>query len=126
MKIRVLLIIASVVLMPSIVKADLDDVADRMCTKIKQCSLESAGADAMPPEVQEMMKGMFDGLCKSMMQPYYDSAEQAGLANEAEACTETVVATSCEELLSSDGQYSTPECEEFKAAADEAGVDIGQ
>lgn len=122
-----LLIISASLLFANTVQADLNKKMDQMCGKIKQCSLESAGAENMPPEVQAMMTQMFDGLCKSMLQPYYASIGQAGLEDKAEACMDSFLDVSCEVMMENQGEaYSSPECDDFKAAADEAGVDLGQ
>lgn len=112
-------------LFSSITHADMTDKLDLMCGKIKQCSLENAGAQDMPPEMQEMMLQMFDGMCKTILQPYYNSVNTAGLEDKANACMDTFLDESCETLMANQGEYTSPECEEFKEAADEAGVDVG-
>jgi hypothetical protein len=123
---KTLLVIAATLFFSSIVNAQMDEKLEQMCGKIKQCSLEQAGADDMPPEVQQMMLQMFDGMCKSMLQPYYNSVGEAGLEKKAEACMDTFLNQSCATLMANQGEYTSPECEDFKAAADEAGIDVGE
>lgn len=123
---KFLIVVTTTLFFSSVAQADMTEKLDLMCGKIKQCSLENAGAQDLPPEMQQMMLQMFDGMCVSILQPYYNSVGTADLEDEANACMDTFLAESCETLMANEGEYTSPECEEFKEAADAAGVDIGQ
>ena len=106
--------------------ADMTEKTDQLCEKIKTCSIEQMGAD-QPPGIREMMQGMFDSMCASMVAPYMQTYSDAGLENKAEACLDTVIAASCDELMANQGEsYESQECQDFKTAADEAGIDVGK
>lgn len=121
---KILIAVAVSLLVVGVAKADLDASMDEMCTKMKTCAIDNAKQQGLPAEMEQMMVGMFDGLCKSMMQPYADSIGKAGLENKAEACVDSIVEESCEKLMASKGEHQTKECDEFKKAADEAGIDV--
>jgi len=100
------------------------EVTEKMCAKVKTCAVEQMGAD-VPPEMIQMMEGMFDGMCASMLAEQYAEIDNAGLEDEANACAESFIATSCDEIMANEGEFSTPACDEFKEAADAAGIDTG-
>jgi len=119
---KVVFILVSTLLCSTMVSAQENASIDQMCVKIKACSLEQLGPDS-PPEVAQMMDSMFDGLCQSMLEPYYKSASDAGLQDKAEACADSFTALSCDVLMAGNDSVS-PECDEFKKAADDAGIDV--
>ena len=103
------------------VNAQSTEATDKMCAKIKVCALEQLGPDS-PPEVAQMMESMFDGICDNMLQSYYNSAADAGIEGKAQACAESFEALSCDVIMSGDENIS-PECDELKKAAEEAGIE---
>ncbi len=110
--------------------ADMDAKLDQMCDKVKQCSLEEMGSD-VPPGMEQIMQGMFDSMCKSILSSYaygesYQEVIQAGLEDKANACTDSFLQASCNTIMESQGENFSPECEEFERAAEEAGIDIGK
>ncbi len=105
--------------------AQQSELTEKMCDKVKTCAVEEMGAD-MPPEVQTLMQGAFDGMCASMLAEQYAEIDSAGLQDQANACVESFITTSCATIMGSEGEFSTPACDEFKKAADEAGIDTGE
>ena len=125
---KILIILMITLLTSSIAKADIDAQLDQMCDKIKQCGLEQLGA-AVPPEMEESMQGLFDGMCRSILSSYkksYQEVIQAGLEDEANACNDSFLQASCSAIMESQGENFSPECQEFERAAEEAGIDIGK
>ena len=104
--------------------ADLDQAMDDMCDKIKTCSIEEIKGQGLSDDMVTMMSAMFGGMCKVWMKPYANAMGEAGLEEKAEACIDSVVSASCENLMQSEGEFRTDECEAFEKAADEAGVDL--
>lgn len=114
-------------LMPISANAELTEAADRMCEKIKQCSFQAVDDQGLPPEMKEMITAMMDEQCATMTQNYrVKSVEEAGLADQAEKCVDSIVAISCKEMMESQGSFETPACKEYEAAADKAGIKLDQ
>ncbi|NND83105.1 MAG: hypothetical protein HKN50_11810 [Gammaproteobacteria bacterium] len=118
------LILTTLLIMSTPAWADLQKAMDSMCDKMKTCSVAEIKKQELPPEMAPMIEAMFDGMCKTWMGPYAEALGKAGLEDKAEACVESVVSESCEDLMSREGDFTSPECEEFKKAADEAGVEV--
>ena len=104
--------------------ADLDQALDDMCDKMKTCSTEEIKRQGLSDDMVTMMSAMFDGMCKTWVNPYANAMGEAGLEKKAEACIDSMVSASCETLMQSEGEFLTDECEAFEKAADEAGVDL--
>ena len=101
-----------------------DDIADssqRICAKVKTCGVAQLEAQGLQSEMVDMMKAMFDGMCQSMVAPYINRANDAGLEKKAMACLDTIEDMSCDQLMNGDGNQ-TEECKELEKAADEAGL----
>ena len=123
---RTLIIAALLMINPFVINtanADLDQALDDMCDKVKTCSIKEIKGQGLSDDMVTMMSAMFDGMCKSWMNPYANAMGEAGLEEKAEACIDSVVSASCETLMQSEGEFSTDECEAFEKA-DEAGVDL--
>ncbi|MBX2847392.1 MAG: hypothetical protein KTR16_03675 [Acidiferrobacterales bacterium] len=122
-----LVTIFSALLLSNIASADMNEKMDQLCSKMKQCTLETQGMADQPPEILAMMDSMFDGMCKQMLQPYTNTIGEAGLEDKAEACMDSFLDQSCDVIMANQREtYESPECKEFEKAADEAGVDLGQ
>lgn len=104
--------------------ASLDESMEELCGKMKTCSLEEIKKQNLGAEMEQMMVGMFDAMCKTWISPYAQTLGQAGLEDKAEACIDSVVSESCESLMAQQGSFNSEECQEFEKAADEAGVDL--
>ena len=104
--------------------AELEEAIGQMCSKMKTCSIAEIKKQGLPEEMIGTMTVMFDGMCKTWMIPYANTIGQAGLEDKAEACIDSMVSQSCENLMQSEGQFRSKECVEFEKAADAAGVDL--
>lgn len=106
--------------------ADLNGSMDELCQKMKTCALGEVKKQGLPEGMEQMMVGMMEGMCAAWVQPYSAAIGQAGLESKAEACVESVVSQSCATLMTQgdNGPFTSDECKEFEAAADEAGVDL--
>ena len=88
---RILITITALLFMNT-AHADLKDKTDQLCEKMKTCAVEEMGGE-QPPGIIEMMKGMFDSMCASMIQPYATTFTEEGLEDKAEACLDTIIET---------------------------------
>lgn len=98
---------------------DLAEATDKLCEKMKSCGQQQLKEQNLPPEMAQMMEGMFDGMCQTMVAPYVLSTKDAGLEDKAIACLESFNNKSCDELMKNNGG-DTDECKEFEKAANEA------
>ena len=98
---------------------DLGDATNQLCEKIKTCGQQEIAKQDIPPEMRQMMEGMFSGMCQSMVAPYVVSAQHAGLEKKAIACIESIETKSCTDLMENNGA-ETEECKELEAAAEKA------
>ena len=108
----------------NVANADLDQAMNEMCAKVKTCSVAEITRQGLPEDMVTMMTAMFDGMCKTWMEPYGNALGKAGLEDKAQACIDSMVAVRCETLMESEGSFQSKECEEFERAADESGVDL--
>ena len=97
----------------------LSEATTQLCEKIKTCGQKAIAEQDIPPEMRQMMEGMFSGMCQSMVAPYVVSAQHAGLEKKAIACIESIETQTCTNLMENDGA-ETPECKELEAAAEKA------
>jgi len=100
---------------------NISNSSQRVCQKIKSCGVAQLEEQGLQPEMVEMMKGMFDGMCESMVAPYIGRANDAGLEDKGIACLDAIETMSCEQLMSGAGN-ETEACKELEQAADEAGL----
>lgn len=107
-------------------QADMNKTMDKMCEKIKGCGMIELKNQGLSEEMQNMMVGMFDGMCKTMFAEHIKTVGQKGLEEKAEACIDSMVAADCDELLNEEEQFKTKQCDEFEQAAEAAGVDLNQ
>ena len=106
--------------------ADLNGSMDELCDKMKTCALGEVKKQGLPEGMEQMMVGMIEGMCATWIKPYSTAIGEAGLEEKAEACVESVVSQSCKTLMTQgeQGPLTSDECKEFKAAVDDAGVDL--
>ena len=117
---RLILVLIACLSLNSIAHAtELSDRVGELCQKMKVCGQEELAKQDLPPEMAQMMEGMFSGMCQAMVAPYVVSAQNAGLEKKAVACLDSFMDKSCQELMQNDGG-DTEECQEFQKAADEA------
>lgn len=101
-----------------------DEKIDQLCAKMKQCALAQVDSQGLPPQVRETMVNLFDSQCVAMTKQYSVSINEAGLKDESYACIDSITEQSCDQIVGSQGQVKTPECEEFEKAAEAAEVDL--
>lgn len=97
------------------------DMSEAVCQKVKACGVEQIAAQQIPEEMQAAVVALFEGMCATMVAPYIDRSIEAGLEDMAVACLEAVEALDCEELVDSNAD-DIPVCQEYKEAAEAAGV----
>lgn len=97
------------------------EMSDSLCKKVKACGMEQIQQQQIPPEMEQMMVAMFDGMCATMVSPYLNRSFDAGLEEKAVACLEAVEELSCPELMEGKGDR-VPACKEYKEAAEAAGI----
>lgn len=107
--------------------ADLKDRSDEVCKKLKTCAIVELESQGMSPQTIAQMAPLFENMCAPSLERYsLLIADKPGLEKKAEACLDTIVAVSCEELTKSRGDFKTPECNEFEKASKEYGIDPEQ
>ena len=97
------------------------EMSEAVCAKVKACGIEQIAEQQIPEEMQAAVVTLFEGMCATMVAPYIDRSIEAGLEDQAVACLEAVEAQSCDELVDS-GADEIPVCQEYKEAAEAAGV----
>ena len=116
---KTILIVAATLLTAPGHARDLSEATQQLCEKIKTCGQQEIAKQDIPPEMRQMMEGMFSGMCQSMVAPYVVSAQHAGLEKKAIACIESIETKSCSDLMDNNGA-ETEECKELEAAAEKA------
>lgn len=101
---------------------DLQSKTDKLCDKVKTCSLEQMGQQDLPEEMKAMMMAMFESTCSVYVKPYIAAVDDAGLAKKADKCMDSFIDKDCSEIMSGQDGVETPECKEYEAAAEEAGI----
>lgn len=119
------IVILNLLLVP-IANADLKEDTLALCDKIKSCVLEQVDQETLPPQVKEMMNGLFLEQCEQIVKTYERDLNDAGLEDKAHACLTSLQEQSCSALLSGQDSVKTPQCEDFEAAADAAGIELNQ
>ena len=107
--------------------ADLKDRSDEICKKVKSCAILELEKQGLPQSTIQQMAPLFENMCAPAVERYgLEIADKPGLEKKAEACIDTIVNASCEELTQSRGEYNTPACDEFKNASEAYGIDPEQ
>lgn len=120
---RSILFVSMMLLSSVALSADLQSKTDQLCDKVKVCSLEQMGQQDLPEEMKAMMMAMFESACSVYIKPYAASVDDAGLSKKAIKCMDSFIDKDCSEIMSGQGEVETPECEEYKAAAEDAGLE---
>ena len=108
----------------SLSSAEASEHTEKLCTKIKQCALSQAGGEQIPEQMKAIVIQMIDSQCRSIAGRYDAEFEEADLQGMANACVDSIVEQSCEDLVGSKGSAETTECKEFETAADDAGIEL--
>lgn len=120
MKLALIIFILSISINTSNAR-DISEASNVICEKVKTCGTAQLETQGLPPEMVVMMKAMFDGMCETMIAPYIIKTADAGLEEKAIACLDSISSMSCEHLMEGQGN-ETEECEEYKQAAEDAGI----
>ena len=122
-----LVIFASLLLMTSVAKADLEKGGKKLCGKIKSCAaVEINKQTGLSQEEKNAMLGLFDNQCLSSVRKYENDLGSAGLEKKAKKCLSSLTALSCDKLIGGTTAASTPVCDDFEKAAIQAGINLGQ
>lgn len=97
---------------------------EKMCAKIKECALSEAAGNEIPEQMKAIVVQMIDSQCATMASRYDASFEQAGLQDKANACVDSIVEQSCEDLMSNKESPDTEACRSFENAARDAGISV--
>lgn len=113
-----------IVVLPTLAQAE-KIKGDEICDKIKTCALEGIEGQEIPEQMVEILMTQLDSQCATAFKSKAKEVEDAGLAGEANACADSMLSLSCDELLSPNGgSKKTKECKSFEASAKEAGIDV--
>jgi hypothetical protein len=104
--------------------ANASEHTEKMCAKIKECALSQAAGNQIPEQMKDIIVQMIDSQCASMASQYDASFEEAGLQEMSNACVDSIVEQSCDELLTIKGTPDTKACKEFETAANDANVEL--
>ncbi|RBP53694.1 hypothetical protein [Arenicella xantha] len=124
---KLLVVFGFTALFGSMAHADMSDSIGQMCEKMKTCAVGKMVEEGdIPPEMIDSMSGMFDGMCKQMLAEHTRAIGNAGLEGKAQSCVDSMLDSSCDELMESQGNFQSPACTEFTEAAEKAGLDTKQ
>ena len=115
------ILVTSALLFSGAVDAQDTTLTDQICGKMKSCTI-----DQVPPEMVETMEQAFDGICANMIEKQFEKINNTGLESEATACVNSIVESNCETIMAAQGDFSTPECDDFSVKAEAAGIDTGK
>lgn len=101
-----------------------EDYKQQMCVKVEQCELGRLAAPDMPPFLQDVIVQTVNTQCLTIATSYEDQIIKADLQEEAKLCVHSLEDQSCSELLATQGEPNTEECNEFLKQAEAAGIDF--
>lgn len=118
-----LTMILGLILISMPTQADLNQSTSAMCQKFKTCSIAELEKQNLSADSIATLVESFDSMCQSWVKPYSQTLGQAGLESKAVACIDSMVARSCDDLMGAQGKFSSPACDQFQKAAENAGID---
>ena len=100
-----------------LVQADeLSESMNAACENLRSCALEQLNVEDIDEKTKEMMRPMFDNLCKQIEAQYGQMAKAHGLYEPVAACFNSMAQLSCDALM--DNQKNrTEECQALEALA---------
>jgi len=104
--------------------ADASEHTEKMCAKVKECALSDAAGNQVPEEMRAVIVQMIDSQCATMASRYNAKFKEAGLQDKSNACVDSIVKQSCDEIIATNGAPTTKACKDFEQAANDAGIDI--
>lgn len=124
MKTSLLLITSALLLAPAVSQAS-ELKGAQVCEKIKTCALESLGDQEMTDQIKGILMTQLDQQCGVMFSEEKETQlKKAGLIDEANKCSDSMVAMPCDELMSAQTEAPSKACATFEKAAKEAGLDL--
>lgn len=97
---------------------------DVLCAKIQTCAVSEFEKQGLPPATIATMKPLFDNMCTTVINNFNEKiAGKPQLEEKSDACIDSFIVADCASLIKSQGNYNSPACEEFKQAAEAAGID---
>jgi len=113
-----------IVMAVSINAVNASERTEKMCAKIKECALSDAAGQYIPEQMKAIVIQMIDTQCETMADRYNAKFEEAGLQDKSNACVDSIVDQSCDDLIATQGTPNTAACKDFEKAANEAGVEL--
>ena len=101
-----------------------EDYKEQLCGKVQQCELGKLAAVDMPPFMQDLIVQTIDTQCLTIASSYESQIIEADLEDEVKLCVHSLENQSCEELLATQGEPNTEECNDFLKLAESAGIDF--
>ena len=101
-----------------------EDYKEQLCSKVQQCELGKLVAVDMPPFMQDLIVQTIDSQCLTIAASYESQISAADLEDEAKLCVHSLENQSCSELLATQGEANTDECNDFLKLAESAGIDF--
>ena len=100
------------------------DYVDQLCDRVKQCRLGTLVAPDLAPFMQDFIVQTVNAQCVTIASNYKAKILEADLEDEAKTCVHSLENQSCDEMLASDGEASTEECNDFLLLAESSGIDF--
>lgn len=88
----------------------------KLCDKMKQCTLESLKGQEIPPEMKGMIEQQLDQSCVTLEANYAVALQSQELYQPAIACMKSLLSMSCQEIQQA-GTAQTGACKELEAKA---------
>lgn len=102
------------------------DYVDELCDRVKQCGLAQLVANDLPEIMQDFVVQTVNSQCVTIASSYKTKVLEADLENEAKACVHSLENQSCDDMLASNGEASTEECNDFLVLAESSGIDFSK
>ncbi len=110
---RVAMATALITLAPLATAETLPEAADRVCEKIKQCTLSQIDQADMTPEMREMMMPMVNSLCDAMREGINEVPTGHELYPPALACMQSMAELSCADFQDAE-KSQTAACQAYR------------
>lgn len=104
--------------------ANASEHTEKMCAKVKECAISQVAGNQIPEQMKDIIIQMIDSQCDTMASRYDAGFKEAGLQELSNACVDSIVDQSCEDLLAIKGTPNTKACKEFETQANDAGVEL--
>lgn len=98
--------------------APMEDAAQALCNKVKDCSLAQIAEEDMTDEMRQMMEPMLENMCANMRAGVENVSSDHELYKPAVACMEAMAAMSCAEIQAMDDAEPAA-CVEYRRLARE-------